>query len=366
MERAVSPDWVNCLDRKEGDKKMNSQPRETMHYVALDWSQRNMAIARMTARSPKIDVIDVPTDLKELQVYLSRLKGRKTLTFEESTCSQWLYTELKEHVDELLVCDPYRNHLLKEGAKSDKIDASKMVQLLRAGLLKSVFHSGDQFIYLRKIVSGYRDLIQAGVRLKNQRSALFRGNGLASSASAKLDDPAEQFVLDGLNRSIDAYEEEKIRYETEISRICKKYKGIRNLTSIPGIAEIGAIKIASRVVDPRRFKNKSDFLSYCGLVRLEKMSGGRSYGKKSSRYCPMLKEVFKWAALNATMSHTNTSFKRYYEYLIQEKRYPAHNARNAVARRVAILTWGVMKSGKPFQSKPEWRPRDRVVTNSKK
>lgn len=336
------------------------------HYIAVDWAQRNMAIARMTARAEKLDVVDVPTSLKELQLYLSRLKGKKLLTFEESTCSQWLYTELKDSADSVLVCDPYRNHLLKEGPKSDKIDASKMVQLLRAGLLKPVFHSGDEFIYLRKLVSGYKDLVQSGVRLKNQRWALIRGSGAAYQKSVKLDHSAEQFVLEGLDRGIENYEEEKKRYEEKISSLCKKHKILKNLKTIPGIAEIGAIKIASRVVDPKRFESKGDFLSYCGLIRLEKMSGGKSYGKKSSRYCPMLKEVFKWAALNATMDHTNTSFKSYYQYLTQEKNYPAHNARNAVARRIAILSWGVLKSGKPFQPKPDWRPRDSVTKNSKK
>jgi transposase len=231
------------------------------HYIAVDWAQRNMAIARMTARSEKVDVIDVPSCLREMQVYLSRLKGKKLLTFEESTCSQWLYTELKEHVSEILVCDPYRNHLLKEGAKSDKIDATKMVQLLRAGLLKPVFHSGDEFIYLRKLVSGYQDLVKSGVRLKNQRAALFRGNGLLFTHSGKLDHPAEQFVLDGLNSSILAFETEKKRYEAEIHRLCKKHQVLRHLTSIPGVGEIGAIQIASRIVDPWRFETTSDFLS---------------------------------------------------------------------------------------------------------
>jgi len=325
------------------------------HYIAVDWAQRNMAIARMTALSSKINVIDVPSSVKELQVYLDQLKGKKVLTVEESTSSQWLYTELKEHVDELLVCDPYRNHLLKEGPKSDKIDASKMVQLLRANLLKPVYHSGDEFIYLRKLVSGYQDAVKAGVRLKNQRSALFRGNGILPTKMGKLENPAEQFVLEGLDRHIESFKQEKKRYEEEISRLCKKHKVLKNLITIPGIGEIGAIKIASRVVDPGRFETKGDFLSYSGLIRLEKMSGGKSYGKKKARYCSMLKDVFKYAAFNATLELTTTSFKGYYEYLIQEKKYPPHNARNAVARRVAILTWGVLKSGKPFQTQPEWR-----------
>ncbi|NOT77741.1 MAG: transposase [Bacteriovoracaceae bacterium] len=144
------------------------------HYVAVDWAIANMAIARMTEKSDDIKVIDVPSSIKEMQIYLKNLKGTICLTFEETSTSQWLYTELKEYVDKLVVCDPYRNKLLSEGPKNDKIDAKKLVMLLRAGLLKEVFHSSDKFIELRKIVSGYEDTIKAGVRLKNQRSSMFR------------------------------------------------------------------------------------------------------------------------------------------------------------------------------------------------
>ena len=138
------------------------------HYIAIDWAATNMAIARMTKRSNKITTIDVPSDIGELQFYLKSLNGRKILTIEETTTSQWLYTELKDYVDKILICDPCRNSLLKEGPKTDKIDATKLVQLLKAGLMKEVFHSTDKFIYLRRIVSGYEDLVKAGVRLKNQ------------------------------------------------------------------------------------------------------------------------------------------------------------------------------------------------------
>ena len=144
------------------------------NYVALDWAMSNMAIARMTSKSNKVKVIDVPSDIKELVLYLKNLKGSIILTVEETTTSRWLYTELKDHVNKLLICDPYRNSLLSEGGKTDKIDAEKLVKLLRADLLKEVYHSSSDFLDLRKIVSAYEDLIKLGVRLKNQRSALFR------------------------------------------------------------------------------------------------------------------------------------------------------------------------------------------------
>jgi hypothetical protein len=39
-----------------------------------------------------------------------------------------------------VVCDPRRNALLKEGSQSDRIDARKLSELLRANLLRSVYH----------------------------------------------------------------------------------------------------------------------------------------------------------------------------------------------------------------------------------
>jgi len=72
------------------------------HYIALEWAQRNMAVARMTPKSSEAKVIDVPSNLKDLQIYLKSLKGRKILIFEETTTSQWLYTELNDYVDRII------------------------------------------------------------------------------------------------------------------------------------------------------------------------------------------------------------------------------------------------------------------------
>ena len=102
------------------------------HYIAVDWAQRNMAISRMTTQSGKIRTIDVPSDIEELKLYLGGLRGTKILAFEETTPAHWLYTELKPFADEIVVCDPYRNRLLSEGPKTDKIDAAVLADLLRS------------------------------------------------------------------------------------------------------------------------------------------------------------------------------------------------------------------------------------------
>ncbi len=319
------------------------------HYVAIDWSIKNMAIARMTKKSNKITAIDVPSDIEDLQAYLKNLRGTQILTIEETTTSQWLYAELKEYVDRILICDPNRNKLLNEGPKTDKIDATKLVQLLKAGLMKEVYHSTDKFLYLRRIVSGYEDLVKAGVRLKSQRYALLRAcgkNGYEKTGST-LDSQGEQFVLECLDRQIEAYEEEKEGYEKEFERLARKIPVIKHQKSLPGIGTINAVKIVSRVVAPHRFADKGHYLSYTGLIKLEKTSGGRSYGKKNPRYSRQLKSVYKSGVLAAIGG--NNPINDYYEHLIQEEGYPEHNARQKACRRLAILSLGVFKSGKKYQ-----------------
>lgn len=117
---------------------------------------------------------------------------------------------------------------------------------------------------------------------------------------------------------------------------------------MPGIGTINAVKIVSRVVTPHRFPDNNHYLSYAGLIKLDRISGGRSYGKKDPRYSRQLKSVYK-LGVKAAIGRDN-SINDYYEYLIREKKYSEHNARNKACRRLAVLSLGVFRGGKKYQS----------------
>src|SRR5207245_3929129 len=68
--------------------------------------------------------------------FIQGLRGDLHVTLEEGTWAAWLYDLLKPHVTKLVVCDPRKNALMKEGNKSDKIDARKLADLLRGGYLR--------------------------------------------------------------------------------------------------------------------------------------------------------------------------------------------------------------------------------------
>jgi len=310
----------------------------------------------MTKAQKVPDVHEQPSDLKEMKFYLQQYRGTKVLCIEETTTAHWLYLELCEYVNHIVICDPYRNRLLAEGPKTDKIDASKLCMLLKAGMLKPVFHSHAKDFELRKLISGYNDVIQAGVRSKNQRSAIYRAEG--KDRAETIEHTTLEFILKCNQANIDLYEQTKSEYVAQFERLCKKDKRIQNQCSIPGIGIIGAVKIIAIVVDAQRFDHASKFLSYCGLVMLPKLSGGRSYGQRRPRCERELKAVYKTAALSALSG--DGPFHEYYESL-RAKGLAEHNARNAVARLIAKISWSMLKNGTPY--KPFlWKERMRSAT----
>lgn len=318
------------------------------HYLALEWSKCNMAIARLTQKSnnnPK--VIETKADIKLLKEYISELKGKKILTIEETTTAQWLYVELLESVDRIVICDPYKNRLLSDGAKNDKIDAGKLSLLLKGGMIKEVYHTTEKIYQLRKYVSGYEDIIKYGVRLLNQKWALRYSLGIVSKGEITLKDKTTNFIEDKLDKAIQVYQENKEDYQKLFRKIAREQKPVKNQLTIPGIAEVSAVKIVSTVVDARRFKTAGHYLVYCGLVKHEKLSGGKVYGKRKPRFNRTLKSVYKTAAVAAIRSENR--IREYYEYLLS-KGVSEHNARNAAARYIAKTSYGMLKNGQKYKS----------------
>lgn len=333
------------------------------HYIALDWSGWNMSIARISSSNPtKVKVIDVAASLKELKKYFQEIRGKKILTIEETTTSQWLYVELYEYIDRIVICDPYRNRLLSDGPKTDKIDAKKLCHLLISGLIKEVYHTTENIYELRKYISAYTDLIKMGVRLKNQKSAFLRQVGKNKKTEEEVTNEASKFVIKAINESIDNYETSREEYVKLFKKMSRKNKVLKRLISIPGIAEITAVKILAMIVDAKRFKKPGKFLAYCGLAQHEEMSGGRKYGKRTPRYNRTLKSAYKTAASAAIGG--NNSINEYYEHLITNG-VAEHNARHAAARYIAKTSLGVMKGEMPYQPYLWREKRENRNTNKK-
>ena len=287
--------------------------------------------------------------------FVSKIPGKKSLTFEECTLSQWLFITLKDQVDELLVCNPVYV-AKKQGAKTDFRDALHLAQELRTGHLKSVYHDESHWIELRVLTNNYLSLVEEIVRTKNRLKAVFRSEVIDSSEnsfyknkerSKDLKNPNAKFVAESLYEQIFCLERFKDEYREKFRKNLKKYKPIKNLTSVPGIDLIRASIITAVVCQPQRFKNKHQFWGYCMLVRHIQISGGRIYGNKRIHGREELRNIFLGSAESAL--RTETSLRDHYEKL-RSQGVEHKEAKLSVARKIAALTLCLLKNSDTFKN----------------
>ena len=109
-------------------------------YIGLDVHKEAISIAVLDGTGKLVMESVIETKGSNLVQFLDGLRGELHVTLEAGTWAAWLYDVLKPHVREVVVCNPRRNALLKEGSKSDKVDARKLAELLRSGMLRAVYH----------------------------------------------------------------------------------------------------------------------------------------------------------------------------------------------------------------------------------
>jgi transposase len=96
---------------------------DSKKYIGMDVHKESISIAVMNSVGKLVMESVIETKASTILQFIRGLSGDLHVTFEEGTCAAWLYDLRKAHVTEVLVCNPRKNALLKEGSKGDKMDA---------------------------------------------------------------------------------------------------------------------------------------------------------------------------------------------------------------------------------------------------
>src|SRR5271154_4855652 len=124
-------------------------------YIGMDVHKEAISIAVLNSSGKLVMECTIETKTITILDFLKGLRGSLHATFEEGTWAAWLYDLMKPHVTELVVCNPRRNALLKEGSKSDRIDARKLAELLRSNMVRPVYHGEHGVRTLKELARSY-------------------------------------------------------------------------------------------------------------------------------------------------------------------------------------------------------------------
>lgn len=341
-------------------------------------SSKNIRMTAMDVHSDHIDIGSfkptgkhlvetnsacVKTSIKPIKDFLESIPGKHVLIFEEGSMSAWLKRNLKKHAEKVIVSDPRKNALIYAGdTKSDGIDPGKLAQLYYTGAITEVYHTDDSARQgFKDLILHYHKTAKTIAAAKNRINAFYKQLGITDTPAKLYKETAmgeyQQQIQEGFCEVIlkNQYailknlSEIQDRTRLRIARQSKKFKVIERFQALPGVGAIISATFYAIIDTPYRFRDKRKLWHYCGLAAGVKTSNGKWIGRpgllKGGNH--LLKSMLIHAAKCCCSRSKDPYIKSYINRMVERNKSRAA-IRNAVARKLSAIMWGMWKTETPY------------------
>jgi transposase len=342
-------------------------------YIGLDVHQATISVAVVDSTGKLLMESILETRAATILQFFAGLRGSLSVTFEEGTCAAWLYDLLKPHVAQLVVCNPRKNALLKDGNKSDRIDARKLANLLRGNHLKPVYHGETGVRTLRELARSYLTTVKDLTRVMNRVKAVYRSWAIPCPGRdvyytrhraawlAKIPHAGVRRRAEQLYQHLDMLQRLRQQARRELLAESRKHSATAKLRQIPYLGPIRSALLVALIQTPHRFRTKRQLWAYSGLALETRNSaeyryieGQLQHSKKllsirglNQDHNHDLKALFKAASLTASVRPG--PFQDFYQALLAKGIKPTM-ARLTLARKIAAITLTLWKKGEGFDA----------------
>ena len=342
-----------------------------IQYIGMDVHKEAIVIAVLNDGGKLVMESIIETKASSILQFIHGLRGELHVTWEEGTWAAWLYDLLKPHVHQMLVCDPRRNALLKAGNKSDTVDAHKLANLLRTGMLRPVYHGEHGLRTLRELARSYQTISKDLARVMNRVKALYRGWSIPCAGTqvyapryrqewlGKIEHAGVRRRAELLYQQLDGLHALRRTLRPELLAESRKHKAAKLLRLIPCIGPIRAARLLALMQTPHRFRSKRQLWTYSGLgiethdsAQYCYVNGQLQRSKKPQQIRGLnrnhnheMKETFKGAATRASCGVG--PLHDFYVALLDKGMKP-EMARLTLARKIAAIALALWKKEERF------------------
>jgi len=346
---------------------------DSTKYIGMDVHRESISIAVMNSAGKIVMECVIETKAITIVQFIEGLRGDLHVTFEEGTWAAWLYELLKPLVTEVLVCNPRKAALLKEGSKSDRIDARKLAELLRGNQLQTVYHGEHGLRTLKELVRSYLTISKDLGRVMTRVKALYRSWAIPCTGKqvyaprhraewlAKITEPGVHRRAEFYYQQLDALRLLRQQVRRELLVEAQKHPAWKLLCQIPSIGPIRAAVLMGILQTPHRFRTKRQLWTFSGFgIQTHSSADHRSVDGQLQRvkkhvtirglnenHNHDLKNLFKGAAVIAASKPG--PFQEFYAALLAKGIRP-EMARLTLARKIAAITLTIWKKGASFDA----------------
>src|SRR5437867_6678825 len=337
-------------------------------YIGMDVHQASISVAVMDAKGKLIMECVLETKAATILEFIQGLRGTLALTFEEGTSAAWLHDLLKPHVSRLVVCDPRKNALLKDGNKSDRVDARKLAELLRTNQVKPVYHGKHGTRALKELGRSYLTITKDVTRVMNRIKAVYRSWAIPCAGTsvytprhraewlAKLVEPGVRIRAEHLYQQLDSLEPVRLAARRELLLESRKHAAVKLLRQVASIGPIREALMVALLHTPHRLRTKRPLWAYSGFAvqtydsgeyrmvrgKLQRNRERITVRGLNRNHNHDLKNLLKGAAISAI--ERPGPLQDFYAALV-EKGTRSSMARLTLARKIAAIILIIWKKG---------------------
>ena len=294
--------------------------------------------------------------------FLESYGSETRVAVEALGLNRWFVNACRTRSIDVLVCDPRKLDLKKLGRKTDKRDAREIARRLYLGDLDrmaTTYYPTDEEYAARKLLRVRHKLIQLRQQTTNQLRGILMAYQLEAPTAVLYTGPSQeklsrvqlpvqelQAPFDALRAVLSSLQEQILALDREIDRKGRRDADILVMkASLPSVGSQTAATILAELGDPKRFGSARAVAAYAGLVPRVAQSADRAHhGRMTKQGNPELRWVLsQWAV---RLLARDPLVREWAAAL--RKRVHKNKVRMALARRLLVGVWAMLRTGEAF------------------
>jgi len=331
-----------------------------MQYLGIDWGTRRAAWCALDEGGTLIGEGFIPADEEGLVRLVIELGPDVYGCVEMMSGAAWVREQLQGVGWRIDIANARKVKAIAPLAcKTDRVDARVLAELARRDLVPALWVPSVDERALRELLRRRMHLVRLRTSAMNRTFGLLTQWGLRTGITAlrkpgALERLAGQGVPATWCRSIgvlleviDDLERQLVPIERELRPLARADRRVELLMTIPGVAELLGLTLATEIGDISRFPSARRLVGYAGLAPTVIQSGQSS---RTGRLSKAGSNTLRWAAVEAAQQAWRTSNPWHELYAEVKRRHgKANPAKAAVARKVLIAAWHILARNEPFK-----------------
>ena len=331
-----------------------------MQYLGIDWGTRKAAWCALEEGGQVAAEGAVPADEDGLAWLVARLGPDVRACVEMMSGAAWVRDRLRASGWAVEIANTRKVKALAPLAcKTDRVDARVLAELARRDLVPALWVPSLDERAVRELLRRRMHLVRLRTSAVNRTFGLMTQWGLRTGITALRKPGAVERLADHgvpavwrqsvtvLLAVIDDLDRQLAPIERELRPLARADRRVELLMTIPGVAELLGLTLATEIGDVSRFASARKLVGYSGLAPTIKQSGQSS---RTGRLSKAGSNTLRWAAVEAAQQAWRPTNPWHALYTDVKRRHgKANPAKAAVARKVLIAAWHVLARDEPFK-----------------